>query len=99
MKNYRAARVVTGKSYEFRSIANIRELNWQPLVEIRDDNKAVFMYKIRKGEYQESISKIFKIASNQTYTLRNNNIDYALDKPKTNFLKKSISYSGAKTWN
>ena len=25
--------------------------------------------------------------------------DYALDKPKTNFIEKSISYSGAKTSN
>ena len=95
----RASRVITGKSYEFRSIAIIRELNWQLLVERREDNKAVFMYKIRKGEYLENISNLFKVANNQTYRLRNNNFDYALDKPKTNFLKKSISYSGAKTWN
>ena len=31
--------------------------------------------------------------------LRNNGINFQLDKPKTNFLKKSISYSGAKCWN
>ena len=57
----RAARVITGKSYEFRSISIIRELGWQPLVKRREDKKAVFMYKIRKGEYQESISHIFKV--------------------------------------
>ena len=33
------------------------------------------------------------------YDLRNNGINFQLDKPKTNFLKKSISYSGAKCWN
>ena len=31
--------------------------------------------------------------------LRNNGINFQLDKPKTNFLKKSIRYSGAKCWN
>ena len=95
----RAERVITGKSYKFRSISVIRELNWQPLAERREDIKAVFMYKIRKGEYLESISNIFKVPSNQIYSWRNNNFDYALDKPKTNLLKKSTSYPGAKTWN
>ena len=47
----RAARVITGKSYEVRSDDILRELNWQPLVERRNDNKAVFMYKIKNGEY------------------------------------------------
>ena len=44
----RAARVITGKSYEVRSDDILRELSWQPLVERRNDNKAVFMYKIKK---------------------------------------------------
>ena len=64
----RAERVITGKSYKFRSISVIRELNWQPLAERREDIKAVFMYKIRKGEYLESISNIFKVPSNQIYS-------------------------------
>jgi hypothetical protein len=32
------------------------------------------------------------------YDLRNNGINFQLDKHRTNFLKKSISYSGAKCW-
>ena len=59
-------------------------------MERRNDNKAIFMYKIRKGEYLERISNTFKVANNQTYGLRNNNFDYALDKPKRNLLKKLL---------
>ena len=80
--------VITGKSYEVRSDDILRELNWQPLVERRNDNKAVFMYKIKNGEYLANISNIFNVANNQAYSLRSNNTDYAFDKPKTNFLKK-----------
>ena len=57
------------------------------------------MYKIKNGEYLANISNIFNVANNQAYSLRSNNTDYAFYKLKTNFLKKSISYSGAKTWN
>ena len=92
----RAAGVISGKSCEVRCEDILRKLNWQPLVERRNDNKAVFMYKIKNGEYLANISNIFNVANNQAYSLRSNNTDFAFDKPKTNFL---ISYSGAKSWN
>ena len=57
------------------------------------------MYKIKNDEYLANISNSFNFANNQAYSLSSNNTDYAFDKPKTNFLKKSISYSAAKTWN
>ncbi len=55
-----------------------------------------FMHKVTNGEYLENISSLFVVKNNENYNLRNNNIDYKLEKPKTNFLKKSISYSGVK---
>ena len=61
--------------------------------------RPVFMYKIKNGEYLANISNIFNVANNQTYSLRSNNTGSPFDKPKSNFLKKGISYSGAKTWN
>ena len=72
------------------------------------DNKAdnlnmiirlVFMYKIKNGEYLANISNIFNVANNPAYILRSNSTGYAFNKPKSNFLKKGISYSVAKTWN
>ena len=95
----RAARVITGKSYDVRSKDILEELSWQPLMERWGNNKAIFMHKVTNGEYLENISSLFVVKNNENYNLRNNNIDYKLEKPKTNFLKKSISYSGVKIWN
>jgi hypothetical protein len=38
----RAARVITGRSYEVRSETILQELGWQPLIENWKENKAVF---------------------------------------------------------
>jgi hypothetical protein len=46
-----------------------------------------------------SISSMFHINRNDNYNLRNNNVNYALPKPKTDFMKKSISYSAVSLWN
>jgi hypothetical protein len=37
--------------------------------------------------------------NNSNHNLRNNNTDFVLKKPKTNFMKKSITYSAASVWN
>ena len=95
----RAARVITGKSYDVRSKDILQELSWQPLMERWGNNKAIFMHKVANGEYLEKISNLFVVKNNDNYNLRNNGIDYTLEKPRTNFLKKSISYCGAKMWN
>ena len=95
----RAARVITGRSYEVRSQSILQELRWQPLVDRWKQNKAVFMYKVKNGKCLTSISNMFNVKNNLQYNLRNNECDYISEKPKTNFLKKSIGYSGVKTWN
>ena len=52
------------------------------------EKKAIFMYKVRNGSFVENMTSMFNVADNKNYSLRCNNIDYSLDKPKTNFLKK-----------
>ena len=42
---------------------------------------------------------MLKIKSNGRYNLRSNNNNYDLGKPKTNYMKKSFSYSAASLWN
>ena len=37
--------------------------------------------------------------NNSNYNLRDNNTDFFLKKPKTNFMEKSITYSAASVWN
>jgi hypothetical protein len=49
----RAARVITGKSYETRSSEFLKNLGWQPLLDRRKDKRALFMYKIRNNEFPE----------------------------------------------
>lgn len=57
------------------------------------------MHKVKNGECLKNITNMFKVKNNQKYNLHNNNCDYSLEKPKTNFLKKSIGYSGPAIWN
>ena len=61
--------------------------------------KALLMYKVKNGVAPESIQNLFVTSDNQDYSLRSNLINFRLDKPKRNFMKKGISYSGAKCWN
>ena len=41
----------------------------------------------------------FKTKDNSNCNLCNNYTDFVLKKPKTNFMKKSITYSAALLWN
>ena len=93
LKN-RAARVITGKSYIVRSKDILEELSWQLFMKRWGNNKAIFMPRAANGEYLENISKLFVVKNNDNYNLRTNDIDYNSEKPKTDFLKKSISYLG-----
>ena len=95
----RAARVITGKPYDTRISDMLNELGWQPLAERRRSQKIIFMHKAKNKQFPESISSMFHINRNDNYNLRNNNVNYALPKPKTDFMKKSISYSAVSLWN
>jgi hypothetical protein len=57
------------------------------------------MYKIRNNEFPESLTSMFNTSNNKNYNLRSNELDFSLPKPNTNYLKKSLSYSGAALWN
>ena len=95
----RAARVITGRSYEVRSETILQDLGCQPLIENWKENKAVFMYKVKNGKYLTATTDIFNVKNNENYNLRNNDCDFFIEKLKTDFLQKSIGYSGVKTWN
>jgi hypothetical protein len=45
------------------------------------------------------MTDIFEVSNNEFHNLRSNAVNFHIPKPKTNFLKKSISYSGALLWN
>ena len=45
------------------------------------------------------MNNLFKIANNENHNLSSNVNDFLLQKPKTNYMKKSITYNGAIAWN
>jgi hypothetical protein len=81
----RAARVITGKSYETRSSEILKNLGWQPLLDRRKDKRVLFMYKIRNNEFPECLTSMFNTSNNKNYNVRSNELDFALPKPNTNY--------------
>ena len=95
----RAARVISGKTYEIRSREILSDLGWQPLEKRMKFKKAAFMYNIKHNNLSKPMKDMFEISNNEFHNLRSNAVDFHIPKPKTNFMKKSISYSGALLWN
>ena len=95
----RAARIVTGCSYETRSREIFERLGWEPIKDILKKREIITVFKALKGALPASLCKKFSLKYNDKHHLRSNNCKLYLRKPKTNFMKKSISYRGASTWN
>ena len=95
----RAARVISGKTYEIRSREILSDLVWRLLEKRMKFKKATFMYKIKHNNLNKPMKDMFEISNNEFHNLRSNTVDFHIPKPKTNFMKKSISYSGALLWN
>ena len=95
----RAARILTGSSSDVPTTDLMRQLKWQTLEERRDNKKALLMRKVKTGTAPDLIKNLFNICDNQNYSSRSNLNKFKPDKPSRNFMKKSISYSGAKFWN
>ena len=60
--------------------------------------KAQLMFKILKGNMPSYLRTLFSIR-NTEYNLRNNQFKLNLPKPRTNYVKRSLSYDGALLWN
>ena len=60
--------------------------------------KAQLMLKILKENMPSYLRPLFSIR-NTEYNLRNNQFKLNLPKPRTNYLKRSLSYDGALLWN
>ena len=82
-----------------RSCELLADLGWQPLAERMKFNKAMFMYNIKHNNLNEPMKNMFEISNNELHNLRSNAVNFHITKARTNFMKKSISYSGALLWN
>ena len=60
----RAARIITGKTYEVSSEDVLKELDWQPLNQRYKTNKSIFVLRIRNEKMPSSICNMFKIKIN-----------------------------------
>ena len=94
----KAARIITGDSYEIRSDAVRSKLGWVTLQE-RRDKMSKLMKQIVDKKSIDYLQELFTISSNSVYSLRSNNCSLLLPKPNTNALKRSFSYRGAAAWN
>ena len=86
----RAARILTGSSYDVPTTDLMRQLKWQTLEDRRDHKKALLMHKVKNGTAPDLIKNLFNICDNQNYSLRSNLNNFKLDKPKRNFMKKAL---------
>ena len=95
----KAARAITGDSYDIRSNEVFKKLNWLPMnthLQIRGD---IATFKTLTGNSPAYLNELFNRCSNETYNLRSNFDQLSLAKPNTNFLKKVSFYRAAKSWN
>lgn len=94
----RAARAVTKSNYDIRSKDLLTKLNWDTLNLRSKKQKVTLMYKIMNGRAPEYLQNLL-CKQEHHYQLRNNKQCLKIPKPKTEYMKRSFSYSTAKLWN
>ena len=97
----RAARIITGKSYDVPSIELLANLQWTSLETRRINSKSLLMYKIINGHTAPNLRNKFRFnyETECPYNLRNSGTDLALPKPNKDFGKRCFNYSAAVLWN
>jgi hypothetical protein len=63
LKKYqnRAAKVITGASYDIYSSELLENLNWKPLEERRNNRKSIFIHKILNGHTAPNLKEAFQL--------------------------------------
>ena len=97
----RAARVITGNSYDVPSVDLLADLQWTPLEKRRNYSKLLLMYKIINGHTAPNLRNKFKFNYEMDCpcNLRNSSTDLALPKPNKDFGKRCFSYIAATLWD
>ena len=97
----RAARLISGASYETNSTDVLESFGLQTLEERRKRNKSILMYKILNNRVAPIQKEQFTRSSDlpENYNLRCRRTDLILPNAKRDYLKKSFNYSRAKLWN
>ena len=96
----RAARIISSMSNDVDHSVALHVLGWEPLDITRKKAKARMMYKTLNNIGPESLTKLFHCKNETTkYNLRNISGSLCLPQPRTNGMKNSFMYDGAKLWN
>ena len=96
----RAARVILGVSNDVNHTIALHALGWEPLKMERKKAKGKMMYKILNKMGSQSLINLFSYKSDKTeYHLRDISSRLCLSKPRTDNMKNSFMYDGAKIWN
>ncbi len=76
----RAARVISGATYDVRSVDLLESLGWKQIEPIRHYLKSVFMYKILNNHTAPNLRTSFRLNNecDNTYDLRNRETDLSL---------------------
>ena len=80
-------------------LKNYTQMGWEPIEDTHTKRESLAVFKALKGDLLEYILKKFKLKQNNQHHQRSNNCKLYLQKPKTDFMKKSFLYRGASTWN
>ena len=94
----RAARVITKSSYNTNSSYLLNSLSWDNLSVRRTKQKANLMYKCVNKLAPNYLCNMFTPRA-LPFDLRDASQKLYLPKPRTDYLKRSFSYSGASLWN
>ena len=94
----RAARVITKLSYNTNSSYLLNSLSWDNLSVRRTKQKANLMYKCVNKLAPNYLCNMFTPRA-FSFDLRDASQKLCLPKPRTDYLKRSFSYSGASVWN
>jgi hypothetical protein len=92
--------VITRSGYDIRSAEILEKLSWLTLEHRWHLNKALLMHKIANNDAPMHLTSQFSRRNlMHDYNVRGSQVNFSLPKPNTNFMKNSLAYSGAVTWN
>ena len=96
----RAAGVITFSNYDRSTDELLRMVNWVKLDREGLLNISIMMYKIVNNMVPEYLRSCLVFNSDAlTYNLRDSDGTLAIPQPRTNYCKRSLSYSGVVLWN
>ena len=95
----RCLRVILGVDSRFNRETLYRTLETKTLKELWETNALIFVYKMLHNLTPPSLSSRIEFRSQPNYSLRNDNTQIVLPKPRTNFIRNSSLYTTSKLFN